>query len=252
MINEMRNKLAYTCALVSGVGCLLLFAVRTLVGGAHYLQNIHMPLISLITVFMAYSMKKYNSRKLFDVFFLVYIHTWYLYTCLKTGGFSSSQIQWYYAFSFAITIFYGIRRAGYYYVYHGFVLVLASIYILKIETVLNPDSIQYFVVSTSLLVLGAYLDQVYKALIIKEGQLQQAQAITEFRRGILHEINNPLTVIRVIADRYAKTDPNEINEKLQRNSQRIQEVMSRIHNTGNETIIGIPTPDEESECPKDT
>jgi signal transduction histidine kinase len=157
---------------------------------------------------------------------------------MQAGAFSSSQIQWYYVFSLAITILYGVKAAGFYYIFHTLCLIILRLIIYGDNVIGSPDFIQYLVTSTISLGGIVYFNQLYKTNLAKEAQLQKNAELTEFRRKMLHEINNPLTVIIVIADNYEKSNPSEMNKKLKRNLTRIEEVMARIHDSNNEIQIG--------------
>jgi hypothetical protein len=247
MLEDTKDKLIVRTSYVASLGCGLLLSVRLATTEAKFIDNIHLPLIVFFLLLSNFLIKKYKNRACFTYFFTIYICTIHLYKVLVGGGFNSSQIQWYYLLSFAISTLYGFKKAVYYYMYHGFVLTSYALYMSQYQNSQTlMYAVQFFTISSTLLALFYYYDKVYATTQLQETKLLHSKRLENLRRGLLHEINNPLSVVLNISQIYATKDPTEFNEKLKSNSIRIKDVMDKVRNLDNLEDLEFNVSDKDS------
>lgn len=231
MVENYRNKLR-TFILVMTTSVMFTHYLYTVFyTGESFFKYIHLPISGLLLLGIFLVWKLFDYYKLFDFFMLAYAYTilvWYSYL---QGSFNSHTVFWVFPFLAGFFILMGHRTALYYAIY--FIVGQWALYLVDpIDLISKTKEIEtkgvIFSTCCSLVLYFAFLQ---KKIFAKYRRLktenEKNKALLQVKGGLLHQINNPLSVIESLSK--ADNIENAKLEMLRRNAGRISEVMHELN-----------------------
>ena len=242
MHESYKDKVIILSSYLAMLGCLFLFFIRLNSGESDILSISHFLVVPILLSISNYFINSRNDRRFFNYFFLVYICTFHIYKVIESGGILAHQIQWYYLFSFVLTILFSFKYSLFYYAYNLVILTLYFVYSGQYLIDINYQYASTFIViSTILLGFFYYFELLYDSSKLQSLNYENAKKLDEIKSNLLHEINNPLSVVLNISEISFKKNPDDLNSKLVNNSKRISLVMDKLKRLDNLNDLNKPS-----------
>lgn len=231
MVENYRNRLRTFILMMTSSVMFIHYLYTILYTGEPVLKYIHLPISGLFILGIYLVWKLYDYYKLFDFFMLAYAYTipmWFAYT---QGSFDSHTVFWTFPFLAGFFILIGHRTALIYSVY--FVVGQWILYFTDpFDLLFKSKEIETkgFIFS-SCCALVLYFAFLQKKIFAKYRKLQNEneknKALLQVKGGLLHQINNPLSVIESLS-KSDQIDGVKL-EMLKRNASRVSEVMHELN-----------------------
>ena len=230
MLDDLKNKFIYRSCFASAIACLLYFFVEIFSNHALIYERIHFPIIATLLIISAFRLKKYNDQRFFDFFFLSYFFTFFIFRISQLGGYTSLRVQWYYLISFCLVAMYNFKLTFFYYAY--FIISLTGLHVFgyasNVEGNVIIAGLLFFTISTLMLVISYFFDKLFENSKIQEHKIEHFKFLSNLRNALLHEINNPLSIVLSLSEILNSKKEDELYQKLLKNSIRMRDVMSKI------------------------
>lgn len=228
-LNAYKDKLRTFMLFAALTAMMFMFIFRVFVLGTPYLDYLHLPVISILLITIYVIWKRYNYYRPFDFLMVIYSFTIQIYLTYINGSYESPQIFWFYPFMMGFYLILGLRFSLAYYLYfNGVQFILYQLNPLAVELGSGTRGILFLVSSTIVAYFVYRQEQLTKSYRKIKKEYESNQTLNQIRGGLLHQINNPLSVVSIVAQKTNRPLDESMYKKLNDNVDRITKVMNEL------------------------